>query len=222
MRFLALDDINELLKIFDFKKKGKIIENDLDVYTGIEDINKRKEKDALVLSTIAANLNKTKMLDIGTYKGKSASRMAINSPTSKIFTVNVLPEQISKGEKLITEALSKKEIGEFYKKRKIKNIEQFYKNTQTWNPPARVSNLSLSYIDGCHDKKAVYSDTNLVYDLTQKEGFILWHDFSPENRKNFSWINQSMFGVEKFFNKRKINGDIFYVKNSWIGIWKKK
>lgn len=221
-RIFVLDSIEELMKLYSFKKKGRLVEEDLDIVKGVEDINGRKKMDALVISTISANLSNAKMLDIGTYHGKSATRMAINSPTSQIYTVNILLKEEKKGGKLNTEILQKDKIGSFFKEKKIKNIEQYYANTATWDPPQKISKLSMSYIDGCHDKEFVYSDSNLVYPRTKENGYILWHDFSPQHRRYFSWINQSMLGVEKFFRKQRIRADLFIVKNSWIGIWKKQ
>lgn len=218
----VLDSINELKKYYKFTNEYSIIENDLDTYQYIEDINSRKRLDASVLSLISANADKgSKFLDIGTYTGRSAARMAVNSPDSTIYTVNIAPNDASSGGKLVTEILSKDEIGSFYRKHNLKNIKQVYANTRTWNIPEEISDLSLVYVDGCHDRKFVYSDTKKILDRVKIGGYILWHDFSSIYRKNHHWIHQSMLGVNDLYNESAIYGNILNVRNSWIGIWQK-
>lgn len=217
-----VDSIDILQRYFHFSRSFKLIESDLDIINEVEDLNNRKLIDAQVLSLIAANARPGKMLDIGTYHGRSATRMAINSPRSTIYTVNIHPNEINKGGKLVTGAPSLEEIGSFFRERGIKNIKQIYANTKNWQVPNSINNLSLVYIDGCHDKEFVYNDTKLIIERVRKDGFILWHDFSPLYRDNFPWIDEAMLGVEKLIRDKVIKGYILNVKNSWIGIWQKK
>ena len=102
------------------------------------------------------------------------------------------------------------------------NIKQIYANTKTWRLPDEIDDLSLVYIDGCHDKGFVFSDTKLIIDRVKVGGFILWHDCSPLYRKHFRWIEESMQGIEKLLRKKIISGNILNLRNSWIGIYKKE
>lgn len=220
--FFVVDSLEELSRFFGFEKKLILIEEDLDEVRFIEDLNSRRRRDAEVLSLVAANTEPGKMLDIGTHIGRSATRMAVNSPKSKIYTVNIPPEEFDQGGRLKTECLSHEEIGSFYRKKNLSNIKQIYANTKTWRLPDEIDNLSLVYIDGCHDKGFVFSDTKLIIDRIKVGGFILWHDCSPLYRKHFRWIEESMQGIERLLRKKIITGNILNLKNSWVGIYKKE
>jgi hypothetical protein len=217
----VVDDVQELARFFNFNTPQILIEDDLDTVTFITDINSRKLRDAEVLSLIAANIEPGNILDIGTYQGRSAARMAVNSPGSTVYTVNIPPEEYKEGGCLKTECLARDEIGSFYRNKQLANIQQIYANTKTWTVPDNINNLSLVYVDGCHDKKFVYGDTRLILDRIRPGGFILWHDFSPIYRKHFDWINEVMQGIERLIKEKIIVGNILNVRNSWIGIFKK-
>ncbi len=199
-----------------------LTEGDLDNINYITDINSRKLRDAEVLSLVAANIAPGNMLDIGTHHGRSAARMAVNSPQSMVYTVNIPPEDYGAGGCLKTQCLSKDEIGSFYRSKNLKNIQQIYANTKTWKVPDYIDDLALVYVDGCHDKAFVYSDTKLIIDRVRPGGFILWHDCSPIYRRHFDWIDEVMQGIEMLLKENIIAGNILNVRNSWIGIFKKE
>jgi predicted O-methyltransferase YrrM len=220
--FLIVDSLDNLKAFWGFEKNFVIVENNLDEVRFFEDLNHRRRLDVEVLSLVAANVPVGKMLDIGTYLGHSAARMAVNSPRSHIYTVNIHPDDLRDSGKLITGVPTVEEIGSFYRQKNLKNIQQVFANTKTWNPPEEVNNLSLAYIDGCHDKEFVYSDTKLIIDRVISGGFILWHDCSPIYCKNFHWIDEAMQGIERLIREEIIKGYVLNVRNSWIGIWKKQ
>jgi predicted O-methyltransferase YrrM len=220
-RFIILDSIQDLNAYFNFEASYTIFENDLGTVNHPCDVNQRKYRDAEVLSAIAANIPAGKMLDIGTHFGRSAARMAVNSPQSTIYTVNIHPDDAHNAGMLVTDILSEEQIGSFYRARNIQNIQQLYANTKFWEIPSEISDLSLVYVDGCHDTDFVISDTKLVFDRVKRGGFILWHDFTPIYRENFSWIDAAMRGVEQLIVEGLVKGFILNVRNSWIGIWQK-
>jgi len=219
--FFIVDTTRELARFFGFERQPVLIEDDLDKVNFITDINSRKLRDAEVLSLVAANTKPGNMLDIGTHHGRSAARMAANSPQSAVYTVNIPPEEYDAGGKLKTDCLSRDEIGSFYRSKNLSNIDQIYANTKTWIIPDHINNLSLVYVDGCHDREFVYSDTRLILNRVRPGGFILWHDCTPIYRQNFSWIDEVMQGIERLLQENIIAGNILNVRNSWIGILKK-
>lgn len=220
-RILILDSIQDLIAYFGFKNSFTVFEDDLDRVNNPCDVNQRKRRDAEVLSVVAANAPTGKMLDIGTHLGRSAARMAVNSPQSLVYTVNIHPEDAQEAGELVTDILSEDQIGSFYRARNIQNIQQIYANTKNWQVPDEINELSLVYVDGCHDTEFVVSDTKLLFNRVQRGGYILWHDFTPLYRKNFSWIDAAMQGVDQLAAEGVITGFILNVRNSWIGIWKK-
>ncbi len=222
---MTVDSLVDVKKFFGFTKDPIIVEDakNLDSVESTSDFNGRKRNDVTVLATFAANVPAGKMLEIGTYYGHSTTSMAVNSPESTIYTVNVLPEQVANnGGAFPTEFLTKDKIGSHFRERNIPNIKQIYANTKAWTVEEEISDLSLVFIDGCHDEEFVYSDTKLILDRVKKGGFVLWHDFSPEFRSNFSWINDSMKGVERLMKEKLITPYVLNVRGSWIGIWRKE
>lgn len=222
MKIHIVETIEELKQHFGFQIDGDLIENDLDTVETECDLFNRKRLDAQVICTIAAN-SSGKCLDIGTSHGRSAFKIATNIKDGIVYTVNILPEQYeaTAGE-LTTHLLSKEEIGSFYRQHDLKNIEQIYANTQTWEIPDYINNLSLVFVDGAHDSICVYTDTKKAYERIQEGGFILWHDFSPLFRSKYKWIDSVMNGVEKFLEDHRMGVEIVNLKNSWVGVLKKQ
>lgn len=220
--FFIADTIEELCRYFNLIKPPVIIEEDLDEVRFIEDINQRRRWDAEVLSVIAANVPIGKMLDIGTHEGRSAARMAVNSPGSQVYTVNIHPDDLKNPGELVTDILEEERIGSYYREKNLANIKQIFANTKTWDIPKEIDQLSLVYIDGCHDKEFVYSDTKKILNRVRPGGFILWHDCTPVYRDKFYWIDEVMKGIEELIVENIISGEIINVRNSWIGVWRKK
>lgn len=220
--FLMAEGVHQLKQFYHFHEPFEIIEENLDEVRFFEDLNERRRLDAEVLSCIAANVPPGNMLDIGTYKGHSAARMAVNSPQSYVFTVNIHPDELQQGGTLVTGVPPINDIGIFYREHNLQNVTQIFANTRTWQVPAEINELSLVYIDGCHDREYVYSDTKLIIDRVQSGGFILWHDCSPLYRKNYPWIHQVMLALEQLISENVLTPFILNVKHSWIGIWRKQ
>ena len=217
--FLTVESLENLRKFYSFRKEFTLIENNLDEVRFFEDLNGRRRLDAEVLSLVAANVPAGKMLDIGTYLGHSAARMAVNSPQSLVYTVNIHPDELLAGGEFVTGAPSVEEIGSFYREKGLSNIRQIFANTKNWQIPPEICDLSLVYVDGCHDTDCVYHDTRLVLDRVIKGGFILWHDCSSVYRGNYAWIDTAMQGIERLLTEGLITPYILNVKHSWIGLW---
>jgi hypothetical protein len=219
--FLIVESLRNLTEFYSFHKKFELIETNLDEVRFFEDLNGRRRLDAEVLSLVAANVPAGKMLDIGTYLGHSAARMAVNSPGSLVYTVNIHPDELLEGGEFVTGAPKAEEIGSYYRENGLSNIQQIFANTKNWQIPVEICDLSLVYVDGCHDTECVYNDTKLVLDRVMKGGFILWHDCSPVYRSNYAWIDSAMRGIEKLQSEGLITPYILNVKHSWVGLWRK-
>jgi len=234
-KYLNLDDINpfpnlrhsvielnnyqELKKVFGWNKDPIMDRPDIYNYQYIEDVNERRIRDAECLATTMHNVNPLTALEIGTSDGMGTLLMSVNAPGSKIYTVNILPEDIQsgKGGVFTNVAPSKDEIGIAYREREINNITQIFANTADWEPD--VGNIDLAFIDGCHDAEFVYNDSKKVIKHMKPGSFILWHDFNLELVKKHLWIYSVCQGVERLYKEGLINGRIFHVKDSWIGVF---
>ncbi|MNL03278.1 hypothetical protein D3C87_1238090 [compost metagenome] len=48
---------------------------------------------------------------------------------------------------------------------------------------------------------------------------ILWHDFNPDLKDKFGWINDVCYGVEKLYKMGVLKNKVYHLKDSWIGIY---
>lgn len=219
------ETISELRVKIGLEKEGLVKSDNIlggsidDIYFDTE-FHYRARRDCEVLSTIGAN-SKGKILEIGTSMGNSAFHLAHNSFPNEVMTVNALPEQIDLSVGLPTYAPDKDSIGKVFRDYGLTNVTQIYENSQNWEIPAYIDNLGSIFIDGDHSIEAVYRDSKSLFPRLSTGGIIAWHDFSPHLRSRFHWIDESMTGVELFL--REIPGDhtIYWLRNSWIGVYVK-
>lgn len=214
-----LNNYNELKKIFSWHLDPVLERPDIQGFEYIADINERRIRDAESIATVIRNINPQTILEIGTANGMGTVLMAANATDAKIFTINITPEEIASGlgGELTTIALEREKIGIEYKKKNLPNITQILSNTATWEP--NIGTIDLAFIDGCHDTEFVYNDTRKILPFMRKGGFILWHDFNPHLIKNYHWINSVCLGVEKLYAQGLIKGEMFHIKDSWVGIY---
>lgn len=218
----TFETIDELRAALQLKNKGEIVEPDIDIVETECDLFGRRRRDAEVLSTIAANVSGN-CLEFGTSYGRSTYEISMNiEARGTIYTVNILPEQASEiSGKLVTHFLGREEIGAYYRDRNARNVQQIYADTASWEPPRDMKGLKLAFIDAAHDSDLVYGDSVKAYSLLGDGGYIVWHDFNPELRQRYEWIDQSMAGVERFCAKFVPEAEILHLKNSWMGVLRK-
>ena len=182
-----------------------------------EDVNDRRIRDAEVLGAACKNGEWSILLEIGTSQGEGTSVMAQNAQRGIIYTVNILPEQVSRSGKMITSAPSRDEIGSIYCQKGFANIRQIFANTAEWEPD--FGPIDVAFIDGCHDAKFVFNDTRKILKKCRPGSLILWHDFSPDLIRKHAWIADVCLGVERLYRDGYIHNKIFHLRNSWIGIY---
>ncbi len=215
---IELNNFQELKKIFGWKIDPIMDRPDIYNYENIEDANERRIRDAESLAGVVRNTNPKVALEIGTSDGMATALMSVNAPASKIYTINIPPEEILSGEggELTTIALEKEKIGKAYRDKKLTNITQIYVNSAKWKPDIGIIDVSL--IDGCHDSEYVYHDTRKILEHMRKGSFLLWHDFNLDLVYKFYWIHSVCLGVEKLYRDGLISGRIFHVRDSWVGV----
>ena len=221
MKIVTVDSIQALMESFSFLRPGVILESGLEEEVNECDACGRKIRDAEVLTTIAANVKGT-ALEIGTSHGRETFKIASNLASPyEIYTVNITPEQFEKDQKNVTHILSKEEIGAFYREKKCDRVCQLYADTLRWEPPTDLDEIAMAYVDGCHDRTAVYNDSKLAWDRLLPGGFLIWHDFNPELRTRYPWIDAAMGGVEDFVREYGLAERIVHLKHSWMGVIRK-
>ena len=216
---VELNNYGELKKIFRWEQEPILDRPDIYDFDYVEDVNERRVRDAESLATVMRNVIPRVALEIGTANGMATLLMSVNAPDSHIFTVNIPPEELraGKGGKLTTVALQKENIGTVFRERKLANITQIFANTATWTPD--IGTIDVAFIDGCHDTRFVYNDTRKILQHMKPGGFILWHDFNPRLANKFPWIDSVCNAVEKLCCDGLIQGRIFQIRDSWVGIY---
>lgn len=215
---VELNHIDDLRKNFNWIENFDIDEPFVKEMDGPLDANERRIRDAEVLASIARNVKPRACLEIGTAAGFSTTLIAKNAPQSRVYTLNASPEDISSGNagNHTTVALEREHIGSYYRARGMTNIRQIYANSLHWKQ--NIEHVDLAFIDGCHDFDFVVSDTRKVIQIANPGCFILWHDFHLELSQEYDWIFSVCSAVGHLLRKKEINGPIFHLKNSWIGI----
>jgi len=220
---IELKDVQELMKLFHWNQPPQL--DDASVYQTdrIEDVNERLNRDAEVIGCIMRNTRPACAIEIGTLHGVTTALMAMNSPESNIKTVNILPEDVVSGAggDMTTVAITKDDIGSYFRARNYKNIEQIYANTAVWTPKdSGIDKLNFAFIDGCHDAEFVYNDTRKLLQHMPSGSFVLWHDFNLEQVWNHRWVWDVCMGVEQLMAAGLIWGRIFHVRDSVVGIYR--
>lgn len=144
----------------------------------------------------------------------------INALDVEVYVVNVPPEEMASGEggELTTIALEREKIGLAYRENKLANITQIYANTAYWEP--NIGSIDAVFIDGCHNREFVYNDIHKVLKYMKPGSFILWHDFNLELATKYDWIHSVCLGVEMLYRDGLLNGRIFNIRDSWVGIYR--
>jgi predicted O-methyltransferase YrrM len=219
-KVIIANNIDEIKKYFGWVKNPIYERADVHKFEYLEDINERRIRHAEVICTVVANEPAKTILEIGTSTGKTTAFISRNAPLSEIYTINIPASDIfdGKGGKNTTIALEEAEIGKDYKSLNLKNITQIYENTATWQPD--IGEINIAFIDGSHDTNFVYNDTLKVLKNILSGGIIMWHDFNPELKKKFHWINDVCKGVESLYKKGYLKGRIIVLKDSWVGLYK--
>ncbi|MBF8258778.1 MAG: hypothetical protein HW377_1152 [Actinobacteria bacterium] len=182
------------------------------------DINDRRIRDAEVLGTACANGSPEVLLEIGTAWGHGTAIMARNAPGGTVYTVNIPPEEISEGGKVISFAPTREQIGSYYRERGFRNVRQILANTRRWEPD--FGPIDVAFVDGCHDAEFVYSDTKLILKKCKPGSVVIWHDFAPELVDVYPFLKDVLRGVELLYKERLIRGQILHLQDSWMGIYR--
>lgn len=217
---IRVDNLAELKKLFAWKEDPILTDLTFHEFVNQLDLNERRIRDAQVIGTIVRNTNPAICLDIGTAEGHSAALMAVNAPQAQIYTINIPPEEILAGEGGVftTIAMAREQIGSYYRGLGLSNITQILANTAKWQPG--IGPIDVAFVDGSHDAEFVYNDTKKVLSQAKSGSFILWHDFNLELWNKYAWIHDVCKGVEMLLEHGLISGNIFHLRDSWVGIYK--
>jgi predicted O-methyltransferase YrrM len=217
---IEVNDLGELKKLFGWVEDPILNDETFFEFANQLDLNQRRIRDAQAIGATVRNTNPSICLDIGTAEGHSAALMAVNAPQAQIYTINIPPEEIISGEGgvLTTIAMERERIGSYYRSKRLTNIAQILANTSKWEPD--IGSIDVAFVDGCHDTEFIFNDTKKALSCARSGAFILWHDFNLELWNKYNWIHEVCQGVEMLLEQGLITGNIFHLRDSWVGIYR--
>lgn len=213
----TVDGLPALMHAMGWNVQPQIVGDHLDTYEHTSDLNFRRRRDAETLAAAACNIARGHFLEIGTADGRSTLLLSRNAPEAAITTVNLLPEQADGAGRLVTGLPTKEHIGRVWREAGCTNVRQVFANTAQWR--CDVSPLALAFIDGCHDADFVVNDTELALAASAPGTLLIWHDFAPGLRAQFSWIDAVCIGIDRLYRRRRLRRPILHPAGTFIGIY---
>ena len=211
-------DLACLKKAFGWTRDPVLDAPHLHEFDYLPDLNERRLRDAESLLSVCCNINPRTIVEIGTANGQTTALMAQHAPDATVHTVNIPPEEISEGGKLVTAGFSREIIGSSYREQGCTNVRQIFANTLHWEPD--LGPIDIAFVDGCHDTEFVFNDSRKLLAHMKPGSFLLWHDFHPGLVEQYGWIRSVCLGVEKLYERGLIKGPILHLRDSWVGVYK--
>jgi predicted O-methyltransferase YrrM len=126
------------------------------------------------------------LFEIGTFDGRTALNLAMNSPARcRIFTLDLPPESdttflLAEGERHMVE---KAKPGLRYEKYRgtwptaVGKIHQLLGDSAAFDYTPYRDSCSLVFVDGSHAYDYAMADTEAAMKIVKKGGVIVWHDY---------------------------------------------
>ena len=145
----------------------------------IDGIQTLPPKELITLGLIAAHLKPEQIFEFGTYTGLSTLTMAINSPKSQIYTLDLDPEKRpfhAHGSGV--GGFSPFQVGlNFLATPEKNNIKQLYADSANFNFEQFSKSMNFIFIDADHSYDFVHKDTINAFAMLAPKGIILWDDY---------------------------------------------
>ncbi len=142
-----------------------------------------------ILSFFAKKFGSSSIFEIGTFDGRTALNLAVNSsPDAKIYTID-LPKDtgssvglpVTKGD---TAYINKNVTGQRYLNKDRKAFPEINKIVQLFGDSARFdftpyfNMISMVFVDGAHSYEYVKNDSDVAMKMMKNgKGLIVWHDY---------------------------------------------
>jgi predicted O-methyltransferase YrrM len=145
----------------------------------------------IIICLICANVKPKRVLEFGTFNGRTTINIASNTPDdAEIITVD-LPKRDMKNTKFALEGVNEEdehdELGyvgkqiKLYQKYdpKIKNkIKQLWMDTAQFPIDAYRKHFDFIFVDASHTYENCLNDTKTAMQCIRDKGYILWHDYN--------------------------------------------
>jgi predicted O-methyltransferase YrrM len=140
-----------------------------------------------VICHLVKNQNPSCIFEIGTFDGRTALNMALNSTDKcEIYTLDLPKEMLNKSS-LKTDLHEHKYIDKLQSGTRFLNhvlaprIHQLFGDSATYDFSRFNFKCDLIFIDGSHAYEYVKNDSEKAMNMLAQDGIIIWHDYGVWN-----------------------------------------
>ena len=215
-------DITDVHKVFHLKEisknlrgpKDDVIIKSFSISPSNNIVGMTSDYEAWIISSFS-KISK-KIFEFGTCSGKTTYLMGLNSSDdTRIVSITLNPyhlnsiRKIDKDNKvsfrnIINESVYDKFL--FSGKEVEKKIEIIFQNSLNFDYNKYKKEMDLIFIDGGHTYSVVKSDSEKSFEMINKNGIILWHDYVPGKR--------SSKDIVKYLNEISKQKKIYKIKHT--------
>ena len=129
----------------------------------------------VVISLLISTLKPKKILEIGTYNGRTTINMALNQPKDGEIITFDLPN--NKTKLPLAPSEEKYILGKDSYRRAHTQITQVFCDSADFDFNIWFDSVDFMFIDGSHSYEYTMHDSKLAFNLVRQGGQILWHDY---------------------------------------------
>jgi predicted O-methyltransferase YrrM len=194
---IDITDIHEVFHLKEISKnlrgpKDDVIIKSFSISPSNNIVGMTSDYEAWIISSFS-KISK-KIFEFGTCSGKTTYLMGLNSSDdTRIVSITLNPydlnniKKIDKDNKvsfrnIINESVYDKFL--FSGKEVEKKIEIIFQNSLNFDYNKYKKEMDLIFIDGGHTYSIVKSDSEKSFEMINKNGIILWHDYVPGKRSS--------------------------------------
>ena len=194
---IDITDIHEVFHLKEISKnlrgpKDDVIIKSFSISPSNNIVGMTSDYEAWIISSFS-KISK-KIFEFGTCSGKTTYLMGLNSSDdTRIVSITLNPydlnsiRKIDKDNKvsfrnIINESVYDKFL--FSGKEVEKKIEIIFQNSLNFDYNKYKKEMDLIFIDGGHTYSVVKSDSEKSFEMINKNGIILWHDYVPGKRSS--------------------------------------
>jgi hypothetical protein len=172
----------------------------------------------IALASLVKFYNPKKILEVGTFNGRSTLTMALNTPSDTFITTVDLPPNQSDFSNVLDVDLpfikDKQKLSRLYNRDSIdQRVRQIYADSTQCDFSSFQKDSELFdfiFIDAGHSYMCVKNDTEKALKVLSSKGIILWHDFTP-----------NCLGVFEYLNSLKSSIPLSHIENTSFVIYQK-
>ena len=159
----------------------------------------------VIISLLISTLKPKKVLEIGTFNGRTTINMALNQPKDgEVITID-LPT--NKTKLPLAETEEKYILGKDSYRQTHAQIKQIYGDSADYDFTDYIDRIDFMFVDGSHSYEYTMHDSKLAYNLVRRGGYILWHDYgSPYWPGVTEALNELYLGNRDFKSLQHIVG----------------